>query len=267
MKGVRRATLAMLGITALTVVGMGSAWATVVTWTYDAEAHFENTTFTNNSGCTTAAAHNIAWGEDCDTQSSLEIDPYSTTGKTVDTNGPTSDPGIILTHNNFTIPGGSPVLDTTTLVASITLTAPPGAPAIDPLSLMIQFDETTNNPNSGSCVVGSPPCPDIFVISGAFLNQSFTFDGETYFLSLFPATDAGNLAVLPDEACADVGAAPGCLGFITLEGQSNDMLFGVKITTAPIGTPEPGILGMMGLGLLGIAGLAIRRRKLGVTHD
>ncbi len=270
IKGVRWIAVAALGAT---VQADTPAWATITTWTYTTTSQFDTgaTVFADGS-CTdntTNTPTKLAWG--CSAQSSLVISP-ATASATVNTwtGGGTppaayiSDPGIILTHNNFTISSGSHNLLNAELDNTINITSPN---TIGPISVTfgIQFTETTNDPGSGNCAVGNEPCPDIFVFTNSGLNTTINGgDGQTYKLSLFPAT-SGAFESLSDDACEAAGAAPGCFGFVTKEGQANDLHFGLSISTQPIGVnvPEPGALGMMGLGLLGIVGLALvsRRRK------
>ncbi len=264
IKRVSHAVLAALGIA---VLGTGAAWAVPVTsWNFDLTTTFENAVFTSGTGSTINTPTKLAWGNR-DPQSSLELDPNVNPSGTVFTDGPLVDAGIIMTHNNFVIPLNSKILDTADLANTIILTAntPPGSPR-SPFSLDfgIHFDET---PNTAPCVVSSSatPCDDIFVISHESLNHSFTYDGYTYFLNYFPESVDGGINFLDPDVCAAAGASAGCFGFTTEENSSNPLRFGLTITSSPVRiVPEPGILGMMGLGLLGIVGLAIHRRKSSV---
>lgn len=266
IKGVRRAVLAALGIT---IMGIGSAWAGPVSvWGFDMTSKWDTalTVFSSGNGPTTNDDTTLAWGNSSHpNQSSLVIGPNNATG-TVNTDGAFADSGIIVTHNNYVISLSSHILTSAALFNTITLTpvTPPGASQA-PISFEfgINFDET---PNTAPCAVTSSPipCNDIFVISKDSLNQTFTYDGYNYFLSLFPESAAGGINFLSDAVCAAAGAASGCFGFTTEENTSNPLRFGLTITSSPIGVPEPATLGMVGLGLLTIVGLAIRRRKLSV---
>jgi hypothetical protein len=176
----------------------------------------------------------------------------------------TTAAGVTLTHNNNPITGTT--LTNAELRVTLNLSAAlpantPGIPGILPaLNYDILFSET---PNSTPCaVVTSPiPCNDIFVQQTGFLNQVLPFDGNTYFINIFP-TSGGVLGVLSNAACAAAGAANGCLGFTTIEGQSNTLAFGFTISTQRLTQqiPEPSILALLGIALA--AGwFASRRRK------
>ena len=167
-------------------------------------------------------------------------------------------PTISLTHNNFVI--NAPFLTdaTLSLTVKLTPTAPPGATtALPVVNYNITFRETDNAP---PCTVDSDtPCRDIFGLVNGFLNTSFGYDGQTYFVNAFPI-EGGSLTTLSDAACADVDLGPGCLGFTTEENKSTPLPFGFTISTLPISVPEPGSLALMGLALAGL-GLASRRRS------
>lgn len=272
--GLRRAVLTALG---LSVIGMAAAYADpVTTWGFEVSTQFDTTqtVFTSGNGPTTNTATELAWGVgqfNPPDQSSLVINPSTGTGST-DTflgsiGGATlTAAGVTLTHNNFPILLSSHILSSAVLNNSITLTPTnPAGSALSPFSLNfgINFDET---PNSGSCPVaplpGFGPCPDIFVVDRNSLDQQFSYDGQDYFLNMVPLNNDGVLGTLPDAACAAAGVANGCFGFVTQENSSNPLNFGLAISTQPQFTaPEPSDLGIMGLGLFGLAGLLFLRRR------
>lgn len=254
------------------------AQAVVLEWGYAIDNNFSAVTYEAGNGTTTAAGPGVttlSWGNvsDADDKSSLVITNNPIAGS-VDTYlgivppqaAPYLGTTLSLTHNNNVIPGDSASLLTATLSSAVTLTpldpANSGFP-IGPVLFDISFTETSN---SGTCAVpGSPtPCNDIFVLTAGLLNFDFDYDAGdgdgllTYFINIFP-TSGGVLSVLEDSACLAAGAASGCIGFSTPENQSTTLDFGFTISSNPLSTvPEPGVLSLVGLGLLGLAG--IRRR-------
>ncbi len=208
----------------------------------------------------TAAAAQLAWGTGPSGQSMLTIQGSPAMG-TVVTNGAPA-PTQLFTHINNPINGAT--LDSVTITTTLSLTwaAPPGpAPgAIGPVSadFLVNFKETPNVPGVGGCVVGAPPCPDIFALSGALNAFSFSpGDGSTYFVSIIETT--GNLSLLPPAACAAAGAASPCIGFVTPENDETPAQFAFLITTGFPPLPEPGSLALLGVATLALA--LVRRRR------
>ncbi len=68
------------------------------------------------------------------------------------------------------------------------------------INYKIKFVETTNS--AGTCAAASPPgnpCNDIFVLlDSRLLNETFNYDGQTYFVNAFPLT--GNVLSMPPNA-------------------------------------------------------------------
>ena len=165
---------------------------------------------------------------------------------------------VTFSHNNNPITAGTS-LTSAVLKDRIFLTPldPFGGPgfAPDPLVFSILFTETSN---AGTCAVASPtPCNDIFVldVEGAgfnpannTLNQTFFYDGLVYNARLF----IDGLGVLTDSACAAAIADNGCIGFTTVESQTNTFQVALDITTRPFVVPEPGTIFILALGLLSL---------------
>lgn len=187
-------------------------------------------------------------------------------------------PNITVTHRNQPI--YEPSLDKVSLQSILTLT--PSVPALPGLPSQtivfgIDFLETPNDGTNGVCADGGTPgvgvnangCADIFVIDQNSLNFSFFYDTDgaagidapqQYFISFFELTSGLN--PLPTAAClAATGSSAACLGFRTPEAANTTVQFGAVITTEKvvISVPEPGILGLLGLGLASMA-FALRRK-------
>lgn len=189
-------------------------------------------------------------------------------GVTVNTVGAVGTSNSVI-HNNFVLNGGTNSLDSVQLMASVVLTP------VDPVfvslpsqmfNFPIEFLETDNaGGGDGLCEDGNAPpadgCEDIFIVDGGLLNQSFDYEGFTYFVNIFP-TDPTVFSILTDGECAAAGASgPGCLGFITPENDSTEFGFAFTLSSEPLVTdvPLPGTLALFGLGLLG---LSRTRRKV-----
>lgn len=202
------------------------------------------------------AATKLAWGSPFApgvTQSSLERTGHNNgfgsnvgTGLALGALAQTST----LVHNNFIITGNT--LTGATLSTRLLLDPNPtdGIYDVAPTALAFNIDflETSND---DSCEVVSPvPCNDIFVISPvANLNQQFMLDGYNYNIEIL----VDGLGLLTDAACAAAGAASGCSGFTTEEGQENTFDVNMRITSLGITTvPEPSTILLLSLAMFGI---------------
>jgi hypothetical protein len=203
----------------------------------------------------------IRWGVDLGAgQSSLNVEE-GPTGVAVATNGG-AVPTVDITHNNFRVGAAQGTLDVTDLVSQLTLTPVGGSPVIDQdvRVFTIDFTETSNQPPGGNC--GFPTdtiCDDIFILLDPVdLVQQFAFDGFLYTISI--GTEGDVLQAQDAATCTRAGLAAGCVGFTTPEQESTTLVTNIEITAVPIQIPEPGILALSGLALLGVA-VSMRRRK------
>jgi hypothetical protein len=195
-------------------------------------------------------------------------------------------------HQNFVIDLSSFTLSTAEALGFLSLDPlvpnnPPllgGGPFLPPLPVDIKFAETPNDGvTCANTFNGGPPaanpCPDIFVILNGINNFTFWYNGTTgalygsdpdgadpdavrYFVQIFPII--GNtptvLNTLSDQECIQAGAPINCQGFITPENAITDQQFAFSITTQPVSIPEPGVLFLLALGLIGL-GFTTRRRS------
>lgn len=261
-----KSLLNRLGLVAATALVAGAASAAPIpSWDYIVSSEFINptTTFTAGGGCQSFDAGSITWGGGspgtCNGQSpgtnrsGIGISNTPQPG-TLLTNG-AAQPANTYTHSNNVVNNGLATLRLATIQATLQLRPTGTVPyASFSADYTVLFAET---PNQTPCAAASPPnnpCNDIWVLQGS-LNNSFVFGGDEYFFSFFAAPA---LASLPSGVCTAAGAAPGCIGFTTVEGQPNAVNFMMAITSEPISVPEPSSLALLGIGLLGF--VALRRR-------
>lgn len=268
-------------IGAALLLASSPASAVVSSWDFSVSSLFTAATYNGPGGTNPGAGvETLSWGtgtaEGNFAQSSLAVGNSPAKGSVSTYLGLTPPQTIpylgvstSLTHFNKPITGTS--LTSAILTNSVTLTptSPAGNTTGQTVPFTIAFAETTN---SGTCAVaGSPtPCNDIFVLTGGLLNFDFLYDdngdglSDKYYVNIFPL-DGDKLSKLEDSACAAVTVGgiplqPGCIGFTTPERGDTTLAFGFTISTNPLQqVPEPGILALFGLGLMG---LFVARRRL-----
>ncbi|WP_019675170.1 THxN family PEP-CTERM protein [Arsukibacterium perlucidum] len=238
--------------------------AAVIEWTYEVSIEWTGADFSTGNGDASWDDTLISWGaaggnfnSAPNNRSALQISDSPAVGN-IFTNDMTPTQTNTITHFNNSISNTFSTLEQASLLATLNLTAINpfvGDPIEFTTTFAIDFIET---PNTSPC--GFPVdtvCDDIFVIQFGALNTEFVYDGVTYFASIVELS--GNLTALPDATCATAGVANGCLGFTTPENTFTPAQFGFFITTRPVNVPEPAMLGLFGLGLLGLRAFGRRR--------
>lgn len=200
---------------------------------------------TNHAG---EGTNHITWGTPYSPEnptgqkSGLIFDGFSPPLHT--TIGQTFDLGT-LTHENFSVKSGT-AASGATLVFEFDVQG--AHPVHQSYSFDLAIDETSNEVPIGDCSYLSTiyPCADKISFPQMQGANAFTLDGTDYTLSLLGfGPDADNIMT----------------GFVTQERQSTSThLWGV-ISAVPVAVPEPGVLGMFGLGLFSMGGLALAARR------
>lgn len=285
-------TLLVAGIAGIAGIASVANAGIVPTWGYSVTSVFNgNCVFTSgpapqpNTSCLPTA---ITWGipDTANGPSHLNIVDSTATGSVnTDLDGglPQAINGEIGPTNTFqhhNWPVFAPFLlsaevETTLTLFPNSLAGPPQVGPFPSLTIPVLFKETTNN--NVTCANNDPnPCPDIFVIIFDFNSFKFWYDDvnnllspgpapgfQEYLVNIFPnPAFNGQLAALDADYCSAVSGAPTpCFGFVTQEGAISEAQYAFSIGTQELTlVPEPGILTLIALGLVGL-GFSARRRQ------
>lgn len=273
----------LLAIAAALGVTIPAQAQPIVSWNYEISFAFTGASFTPGVGTPTQTPTELSWGA---TGGSFEVPGGNRSALTIGTDagdnrtGGGTVSGTVMT-NALTLPGiglsntithwNSPINTTYAtltggqITSTLSLETAGGDPVAGLPDLVFDFlfVETLNDP-VGNCAQNTPePCADIFVlVSSSAFNVPFVFDGIQYLISIFPfdaGGQLGSIATLGNEQCAAAGALPNCVGIITNEDEATTIQFAFAITTQPLLVPEPGMLGLLALGLFGVA--VVRRQR------
>lgn len=275
----------------------------VTEWSFQTWAEFSSPTWTGGAGTTSSSDFELSWGANDgditndflnsglgpnDSRSALTIgdgptgnDRYgggvvSGTVETIVGGDPgTVGVGISATHWNNTLSGSFSTLTGATLTDFLTLDAlvpdTGGVENAPTIGIDFKFQETANNPGSGTCLDGSPSagyvggCPDIFGFNGDLtVGIPFAYDGNLYNINILVFDENNNaapFAMLDDGYCSALGLVNGCSGLITNEQMHTTFQFGFNISheRAITSVPEPSSLFLLAIAMIV---LAVKKRQI-----
>jgi len=268
--------LKKLALASAVGLATSQANALIMDWDWVVTAEWTSANFSGGTGSTQVETNILSWGQgpvavptlnpDND-RSGLIIDDTEVEGSLGDgtqvvTNGGTVDT-VLITHINNPISSNFATLQTAELTTTLSLTPSGGPFPDDPVEqvIPIRFSETPNVSDCG--FTSTSECDDIFEFTLPE-SLSFTFElGNAEYTTTIGAPNPGSLG----SACGVIGADPDCIGILTQENNSNPVQFNFGIIgrelPPPPPVPVPATLALFGAGLLGLSGLARRRRAQG----
>ncbi len=228
---------------------------------YDVTTVFDTSSIAWSAGTTgtVASPSQLNWGT-TSPKSGLGVGG-NVVGGTINTDG-AAVPSAQFTHTNNPIAGSTLSKVTVNSTLQLYVGNVPLFPVAPTLNYLVNFKETPNDSTCvGNALMKAPLCNDIFVISGNLNAGSFVIDDYTYYVSFVLPTELVPLnSIYGAGVCEAAGAPSNCMGFTTKENQQTRVQFGLRITSAPYGVPEPGGLVLAATALM-LAGLKLRRRQ------